>query len=117
YHHLLYFAKWFVLISAAIDLITLFTHDLTQARIADQCFATCKIILLAGSVFLHEKKLGLWLFCAYLLTELGYFYLVVFLSGNVAGMFDQQISSYTIGTLVILIPTLLYYSRRQELLK
>lgn len=48
FHHLLYFAKWFVLIFAAIDLITLFTHDLTQARIADQCFAACKIILLAG---------------------------------------------------------------------
>ena len=59
YHQLLYFAKWFVMIFAAIDLITLFGHELSQARIIDQCIAAMKVVLLAASIFNHEKKAGL----------------------------------------------------------
>lgn len=117
YHQLLYFAKWFVMVFALIDLVSGFGHEMTRALMIDQCFTLVKIILLVASVFMHDRKAGLWLFTVFMAAELGYFYLIVLLSGNVSGMFSQQVSSYTIGTLVILVPTLLYYRNRQELLK
>lgn len=117
YHNALYFLKWFVMLFAAADLIFGFTHEFSAGLAADQVIAAVKIILLGISIFFHEKKAGIVFLCAYLLIEICYFYLIVLVSGNVRGMFTEQVWSYTIGTLMILVPTLVYYKKRLDLLK
>lgn len=112
YHQFLYFAKIFLIFFAAVDFISMFSHELTDARILEQVFAVGKAAVLLLSVLFHEKKSGAVLLCVYFTAELAWFYMIVLLSGAHMGMFSGQVWDYSCGTALILIPTVLYYSKR-----
>ena len=117
YHNVLYFLKWAVMLFAIADLVTLFFHPYSYGRTADQIFAAVKIILLAVSVIRHNSRAGFCFLLAYFAVELGYFLFIYDNIGANADVFYNQVWDYSLGTIIILVPTVIYYKKRWSLLK
>ena len=109
--------KVFLLFFAAADLITLLIKERGTAANIDLLFSLIKTVLLAVSLFLHQKKAGAAAFLAYGAIQLLFAFAAVWISGVHDSDIMTQLLSVTIGTAVIFIPAALYYIHRWNQLK
>ncbi len=119
-HRLLMWLKIVLAMSMAGNLFFILHDGISGNDLYDLIANAVFLVLIAGSIWFHERKKGVYLFFAYGIIELLYEYLISFLAWK-NGVFAETVGSrlfeYTFFTAIILIPLYFYYRKRMQYLQ
>lgn len=119
WHSVLFVLKLFLVVRCVVTFATSFMNEAGLYRNVDQVFYVVMSILLVLSLWKHDHKSGVVLYYVFLVVEAVQtilVYVVAMQGGLAIPDMNTKLVSLLLGTVVMAVPTAVYYAKRWKIL-